>query len=73
VEVGGKKRRLGELLHYQSDLATELHAKDRVNTYGSFYIARLKKPSDGTANSEPDERTGATEDPVSPGALAHSR
>ena len=73
VEVAGRKHRLGDLLHYQTDLAAELHAKDRVNTYGSFYIARLVKPSEGTANTEPDERTGATEDPVSPGALAHTR
>ncbi len=73
VTVNGKKHRLGELLHYQTALADELHAKDRVNTYGSFYIARLNKPSDGTAGDQPDECTGAIEDPVPSGALAHSR
>ena len=41
VEVGGRRRRLGELLTYHRALATELHARDRVHTYGSFYIADL--------------------------------
>lgn len=41
VRVGGKVRRLGDLLRYQHDLARELHEQDRVNTYGSFYIADL--------------------------------
>ena len=30
------------LLHFQPELAKELHAKDRVHTYGSFYIADLR-------------------------------
>lgn len=30
-----------ELLTYHGDLASELHEKDRVHTYGSFYIADL--------------------------------
>ncbi len=30
---------LGEILNYNLDLAAELHKKDRVHTYGSFYIA----------------------------------
>ncbi|MEM1305347.1 MAG: BtaA family protein, partial [Planctomycetota bacterium] len=42
VTVGGKERRLGEVLEYDRDLADELHAKDRVNTYGSFSIATLR-------------------------------
>lgn len=42
VQVNGQTRSLGELLHYQPDLASELHAKDRVHTYGSFCIADLK-------------------------------
>ena len=32
---------LSRLLHYHPELAAELHAKDRVHTYGSFYIADL--------------------------------
>jgi S-adenosylmethionine-diacylglycerol 3-amino-3-carboxypropyl transferase len=39
VTVNGKLRMLNELLKYHPDLAKELHAKDRVHTYGSFYIA----------------------------------
>ena len=39
VMVDGKRRRVGELLGYHHDLAKQLHAKDRVHTYGSFYIA----------------------------------
>jgi S-adenosylmethionine-diacylglycerol 3-amino-3-carboxypropyl transferase len=73
VTVAGKTHKLGDLLHYQTDLAAELHAKDRVNTYGSFYIARLNKPSDNNHADEPDERTGAIEDSVPSGAFAHSR
>lgn len=34
--------RLGDLLTYHHDLATALHAQDRVHTYGSFYIADLQ-------------------------------
>lgn len=41
VEVRGRCYRVGELLRYHQDLAAELHAKDRVHTYGSFYIADL--------------------------------
>ena len=33
--------RLDELLTYNHPLATELHALDRVHTYGSFYIADI--------------------------------
>ena len=32
-------RSLGELLTYDRELAAQLHGKDRVHTYGSFYIA----------------------------------
>lgn len=39
VFVNGRNRRVGDLLDYKTSLATELHAKDRVHTYGSFYIA----------------------------------
>ena len=41
VNVRGTHRRLLELLDYQRELAAELHEKDRVHTYGSFYIANL--------------------------------
>ena len=41
VTVGGKQRPLPELLTFHRDLAAELHEKDRVHTYGSFYIADL--------------------------------
>ncbi|WP_089721063.1 DUF3419 family protein [Candidatus Entotheonella palauensis] len=39
---GGQRHRVGDLLTYYRDLATALHAQDRVHTYGSFYIADLK-------------------------------
>lgn len=41
VQVGGRLRRLPELLKLNPNLAAELHEKDRVHTYGSFYIADL--------------------------------
>ncbi|MCA9089901.1 MAG: BtaA family protein [Planctomycetaceae bacterium] len=44
VQVDGRTMRMGDLLHYNRELAAQLHPIDRVNTYGSFYIADLKKP-----------------------------
>lgn len=41
VQREGQEQEVGELLQYQSQLASELHERDRVNTYGSFYIADL--------------------------------
>ncbi len=41
VRLNGQRRQLGELLTYDCDLANQLHPKDRVHTYGSFYIADL--------------------------------
>ena len=41
VRTNGKIRRVGDLLRYNKSLAHELHAQDRVHTYGSFYIADL--------------------------------
>lgn len=41
VSLNGRNHCLGDLLNYQTELAQELHAKDRVHTYGSFYIADL--------------------------------
>ena len=37
----GREVELGGLLRYNSSFAAELHHKDRVHTYGSFYIADL--------------------------------
>jgi S-adenosylmethionine-diacylglycerol 3-amino-3-carboxypropyl transferase len=39
VTVQGRHRKLGEILKYDHALAQELHPRDRVHTYGSFYIA----------------------------------
>ena len=41
VRLGGRERRLGELLKYRREQAAECHARDRVHTYGSFHIADL--------------------------------
>ena len=41
VSVNGQTTRACDLLTYHEDLADELHEKDRVHTYGSFYIAEL--------------------------------
>jgi S-adenosylmethionine-diacylglycerol 3-amino-3-carboxypropyl transferase len=43
VTVDGEERRLGTLLTFDHPLAEKLHAVDRVHTYGSFYIADLKR------------------------------
>jgi S-adenosylmethionine-diacylglycerol 3-amino-3-carboxypropyl transferase len=41
VSVNNSQVRLGELFTYHTDWAAELHKRDRVHTYGSFYIADL--------------------------------
>jgi len=41
VNYYGSQSRLGSLLSYNTTLATDLHKRDRVGTYGSFYIADL--------------------------------
>jgi S-adenosylmethionine-diacylglycerol 3-amino-3-carboxypropyl transferase len=41
VQFRGRETPLGTLLTYHRDLAAELHARDRVHTYGSFSIADL--------------------------------
>jgi S-adenosylmethionine-diacylglycerol 3-amino-3-carboxypropyl transferase len=41
VTVDGRRREVGELLQFNQSLASELHARDRVHTYGSFHIAGL--------------------------------
>ncbi len=44
VQHAGRLIKARSLLEYETDLAAELHPKDRVHTYGSFYIARLNVP-----------------------------
>jgi S-adenosylmethionine-diacylglycerol 3-amino-3-carboxypropyl transferase len=41
VRYRGEERELGGLLRQNPNLVAELHARDRVHTYGSFYIADL--------------------------------
>src|SRR5262249_26252284 len=41
VRQAGKPRDLGSVLRSHPGLAAELHARDRVHTYGSFHIADL--------------------------------
>jgi len=41
LSLHGRQVRVGDILSYKRDLAEELHKKDRVHTYGSFYIADL--------------------------------
>ncbi len=41
VQFNGQLREVGDLLEFNMDLARQLHMKDRVHTYGSFYIANL--------------------------------
>jgi len=41
VNRGGEIQNISPMLKYNTDLANELHQKDRVHTYGSFYIAEL--------------------------------
>jgi S-adenosylmethionine-diacylglycerol 3-amino-3-carboxypropyl transferase len=41
VQFRGQTAQLGSLLSYNPGIASELHVKDRVHTYGSFYIADL--------------------------------
>lgn len=41
VQYNGTRQSIGSLLRYNTALAAELHPKDRVHTYGSFYIADL--------------------------------
>jgi S-adenosylmethionine-diacylglycerol 3-amino-3-carboxypropyl transferase len=43
VRKDGALRHVGELLQYNLPLAEELHARDRVHTYGSFHIADLRR------------------------------
>ncbi|MEM9187132.1 MAG: BtaA family protein [Planctomycetota bacterium] len=76
VTAGGQQRRLGELLEYDRDLADQLHAVDRVHTYGSFSIAKLHKAPFTPAHeaqAAADASAESPQDPVLPDALAHTR
>lgn len=41
ITRGGQLQPIAPMLSYNPELASELHEKDRVHTYGSFYIADL--------------------------------
>lgn len=41
VNYAGRTQRVGDLLKYDPETAAECHVRDRVHTYGSFYIAEL--------------------------------
>ncbi len=43
VRWRGRTRRVGDLLAYDHEQAIASHRRDRVRTYGSFYIARLDR------------------------------
>ncbi|KAL6075760.1 S-adenosylmethionine--diacylglycerol 3-amino-3-carboxypropyl transferase [Balamuthia mandrillaris] len=45
VKFEGQERKLKDLLSYNSDLAAQLHALDRVHTYASFFIAGFASSS----------------------------
>ena len=41
IQKDGEEQKINESLTYHPELAAELHQKDRVHTYASFYIADL--------------------------------
>ncbi|MFK7769384.1 MAG: DUF3419 family protein [Mariniblastus sp.] len=41
INRNGEIQNVSPMLNYNTELASELHEKDRVHTYGSFYIAEL--------------------------------
>ena len=41
VTTDGKMSKVNDMLTYNVDMADDLHQKDRVHTYASFYIADL--------------------------------
>ena len=81
VKVAGGEKRLGQLLEYNRELADELHAKDRVHTYGSFSIATLHQngaPQDRSAEQintghKADAGAKPAKNALSSDALSHSR
>ncbi|MCC9643273.1 BtaA family protein [Rhodopirellula sp. JC740] len=66
LQFEGNQVQLGDLLHYHQELATSLHARDRVHTYGSFYIADLFGP----ATSNDDRILDPTQKAVATGVAA---
>lgn len=44
VTANGHEVEMGDMLTYNEELANELHQIDRVHTYGSCFIADMKKP-----------------------------
>ncbi len=74
IKVGDRVVRLGDLLEYHTELAERLHLQDRVNTYGSFYVADLRHPSSSRESQNfQHEHSGTTEDSLLPHALTDSR
>lgn len=43
VKIAGQTTKVNDLLDYNTQLAQELHPQDRVHTYGSFFIAQMRK------------------------------
>ena len=41
ITKNGSEQKINDSLTYHPELASELHVKDRVHTYASFYIADL--------------------------------
>ena len=41
VHHAGRTQRIGDLLRYDQNTAAACHIRDRVHTYGSFYVAHL--------------------------------
>jgi S-adenosylmethionine-diacylglycerol 3-amino-3-carboxypropyl transferase len=41
IQRGGAKKQVGDLLEYDTTRAAACHSRDRVHTYGSFYIAHF--------------------------------
>lgn len=54
ITRNGEKTTMGDLLTYNHDMARELHQKDRVHTYGSFYIAELAAQKAAADNGTTD-------------------
>ena len=61
VRIDGAERSLGQILDYNRELADELHAVDRVHTYGSFSIATLRRDGNITEQSETAQNTEGQE------------
>jgi S-adenosylmethionine-diacylglycerol 3-amino-3-carboxypropyl transferase len=41
VQYKGEQRRVGDVLRYDEATAAACHVRDRVHTYGSFYIGHF--------------------------------